>query len=45
MSQVGKGDEAIKSVDEAQQLSKGSTTAGLLSSMAVAQAHMLQVIC
>ncbi|KAL3147912.1 hypothetical protein ABBQ32_002622 [Trebouxia sp. C0010 RCD-2024] len=42
MSQVGKGDEAIKSVDEAQQLSKGSTTAGLLSSMAVAQAHMLQ---
>ena len=44
VTQVGKGDDAIKSVDEAQQLSKGSTSAHFLSSTAVAQAHLLQVL-
>lgn len=43
MVQVGKGDDAIKSVDEAQQLSKGSASA-YLSSVAIAQAHLLQVL-
>lgn len=43
MAQVGKGDDAIKSVDEAQQLSKGSASP-YLSSITSAQAHLLQVL-
>ena len=44
VTQVGKSDDAIKSVDEAQQLGKGLTSANLLSSTAIAQAHLLQVV-
>lgn len=41
--QVGKGDEAVKTVDEAQQLSRASTMPGVLSQASITQAHLLQV--
>ena len=41
--QVGKGDEAVKTVDEAQQSSRASTAPGVLSQASTTQAHLLQV--
>jgi hypothetical protein len=40
--QVGKSEDAVKTVDEAQQLSKSSTL-GVLSHASITQAHVLQV--
>lgn len=40
MAQVGKGNDAVESVGEAQQLSKGPTSVHLLSSTACAYPHL-----
>lgn len=42
--QAGKPDDAIKSVEEAQLLSKASGTAVVINQVAVASAHLQQVI-
>lgn len=41
--QAGKPDDAIKSVEEAQQLSKASGTAAVINQVAVTAAHLQQV--
>ena len=41
--QAGKSDDAIKSVEEAQQLSKASGTAAVVNQVAVTAAHLQQV--
>ncbi len=41
--QMGRGDDAVKAIDEAQQLSRSSAAPDVLNQASVTQAHLLQV--